>query len=119
VKDSGVGGLVRTAAWLDHNAGMEVLSLGRSALSLDDCTLELAGSQLLVKISIKGTWIWISASALDSGEAPELICSFGDGEAGWTETRRLILALERSGIRSLHPRPLQLGEVGPNCFVIG
>ncbi len=47
-------------------------------------------------ISLRGTWIWLSAAGLDAGEAPELICNFGDGPTGWTDVRRLVLALERS-----------------------
>ena len=118
MEDIGVAGMVRSALWLERTAGIEVLSLGRPALSLEDCVLELAGRQLLVRISLRGTWIWISAAGLDAGEAPELICNFGDGPAGWTEARRLTLALERSGIRALHPRPIKIGESGPDSYVI-
>jgi hypothetical protein len=118
VEDIGVAGMVRSALWLERTAGMEVLSLGRPALSLDDCVLELAGRQLAVTVSIRGSWIWLSAAGLDTGEAPELICNFGDGPTGWTDVRRLVLALERSGIRSLHPRPIHIGESGPNAYTI-
>jgi hypothetical protein len=118
VRDIGTAGMVRSALWLERTSGMEVLSLGRPALSKEDCVLELAGRQLAVTISIHGTWIWLSAAGLDAGEAPELICNFGDGPTGWTDVRRLVLALERSGIRSLHPRPIRIGESGPNAYTI-
>jgi hypothetical protein len=73
---------------------------------------------LAVTIALRGTWIWLSAAGLDTDQAPELICNFGDGRQGWTDTRRLVLALERSGIRSLHPRPIRIGESGPNAYTI-
>jgi hypothetical protein len=118
VQDSGIAGMVRSAAWLEHVGGLEVLSLGRAACSLDDCTLEICGSQLLFYVSVRGTWIWLSAAPLDSPTAPSAICNFADGPAGWTALRKLVLALERSGIRALHPRPIRLGDTGPNAYVI-
>ena len=110
--------MVRSALWLERTAGMEVLSLGRPALSLEDCVLEFAGRQLAVTVSLRGGWIWLSAGTLDTGEAPEAICNFGDGPAGWTEVRKFVRALEISGIRSLHPRPIHIGESGPNAYTI-
>jgi hypothetical protein len=118
MEDIGVAGRVRTALWLEHTAGMEVISFGPPAHSIEDCRLELGGTQLLVKISIKGSWIWLSAVGLDAGEAAELTCNFGDGPTGWSNARRLVLALERSGIKSLHPRPIRFGETGPDAYVI-
>jgi hypothetical protein len=53
---------LRSALWCERTAGMEVLSLGRPALSREDCVLELAGRQLLVRVSLRGTWIWVSVS---------------------------------------------------------
>jgi hypothetical protein len=50
---------------------------------------------------------------------PEPICNFGDGPTGWTEVRRFVQALERSGIRALHPRPIRIGEGGtPDSYTI-
>ena len=98
---------------------MEVLSLGRGALDKADCTLELAGSQMLIRISIEGTWIWVSASGLDEGE-PEPLFNVADGPQGWPVVRAFCAALERSGLTSLKERPVQLGEPGSkDCFVIG
>jgi hypothetical protein len=119
VRDIGVGGMVRTGAWLDCVAGLEVLSIGRSATDREDCVLELCGSQLLVRVAIQGGWIWVYASSLDQGEPPEFLFNVGGGPQGWTTVRAFVAALERSGIRSLRERPLQLGEVGSkDCFVI-
>jgi hypothetical protein len=91
MEDLGVAGMVRSALWLERAGGMEVLNIGRAANSLDDCTLELAGSQLLVRLSLSGTWIWLSAVGLDASEAPELICNLsakarraGLMSAGWS-----------------------------------
>jgi hypothetical protein len=118
VKDLGVGGLVRTGAWCDAVLGREVLSIGRSAIDKEDCVLELCGSQLLVRVAIASSWIWISACSLDE-DTPEFLFNIGDAPAGWLTVRRFCQALERSGVRSLHPRPIQLGEPGAaDCFVI-
>ena len=115
----GVAAMVRAAVWLDATVGMEVLNIGRAALERADCTLELAGSQLLVRVSLMGTWIWVSAGSLDAGEPPEAICNFPDSPQGWSDARRLVQALERSGIKSLHPRPIHIGQSGsPDAYTI-
>lgn len=56
---------------------------------------------------------------MDKGDEPELILNVGDGEAGWTTLRRLILAFERSECRSL-ARPIELGDEdgGPHSWLI-
>jgi hypothetical protein len=119
MRDLGVGGLVRTGAWLDSVCGMEVLSIGRSAIDKEDCVLELCGTQLLIRVALQGGWVWIAASSLDQGEPPEPICNFGDTPQGWIDVRRLVAALERSGIQSLQPRPVVIGSPGSkDCFVI-
>lgn len=66
--DSGLGGMVRSAAWLDAVAGLEVLSIGRSAITREDCAMELSGSQLLIRVALRGSWIWVSACGLDEPE---------------------------------------------------
>jgi hypothetical protein len=120
MRDSGVAGMVRTGAWLDTVVGTEVLSIGRAALERADCTMELVGSQLLIRISLLGGWVWVAACGLDEGEPPEPLFNIGDTEQGWITVRGFCQALERSGIRSLHPRPIQLGEPGSkDCYVIG
>ena len=118
-KDSGVSGLLRTALWLNSVCGLEVLSMGRSATGKEDCALEIVGSQLLVRIVIAGGWVWLSAGSFDEGEQPQPICNFGDGPQGWSDVRRLVAALERSGIKSLRDRPVKIGETGSlDCYVI-
>jgi hypothetical protein len=112
VKDLGLGGLVNTAAWLEHVAGMELSYLGRPVNSINDCVLEITGTQLLVHVALRGSWIWVSASSLDSGEAPEALFNIGDTKAGWVEVRKFLHILERSGITSLSPRPIKLGPGG-------
>jgi hypothetical protein len=119
MQDQGVAGMVRSGLWLERNSTVEVLNIGRPALSRDDCVMELAGRQLAMHIALRGTWIWLSVASLDSGESPELLCNFGDGPRGWSNLRALVLALERSGIRSLKERPLRLGEGGtPDSYCI-
>jgi hypothetical protein len=118
VQDYGIAGMVRSAAWLDCSVGVEVLSIGRSATGREDCAMELAGSQLLMRISLQGGWVWVSVGSLDEGGAPEPLFNVGDTPEGWTTVRKFVQALERSGVRSLQPRPLQIGE-GADGWVIG
>jgi hypothetical protein len=116
-RDSGVAGMLRSALWLDSVCGLEVLSMGRSAIDKDDCVLELCGTQLHVRVALRGGWVWLSACGLDEGP-PEAICNFPDGPQGWSDCRRLIANLERSGIKSLKTRPIQIGDEGPNAYLI-
>jgi hypothetical protein len=118
-RDFGVSGMLRSALWLDSVVGLEVLNIGRPAQGREDCVLELCGSQLHIRAALKGGWIWVSAASLDAGESTEPICNFPDSPTGWCDVRRLIAALERSGIKSLDPRPIKIGESGsPDCYVI-
>lgn len=112
--------MVRSAAWLEHVCGVEVLNIGRPAGAKEDCIMELCGRSLFYWISIRGTWIWVSVCPLDEAtERPESLFNLGDGPPGWTTVRRFIAALERSGITSLQPRPLHIGSgSGPDSFVI-
>ena len=109
--DSGVAGMVHTAVWLDRTVGLEVLFIGRSAHAKEDCALELLGCQLAVHITLRGGWVWLYACGLDEPE-PEFIFNVGDGPQGWTTIRKFVQALERSGIKSLKQRPIELGEPG-------
>jgi hypothetical protein len=112
--------MVRSGLWCEHVLGTEVLSIDRAALAKEDCVMELAGRSLSVRVALRGGWIWVSACSMDEADQPELLFNIGDGPEGWTTVRRFVAALERSGIRSLHPRPLQIGETGsPDSFVIG
>ena len=120
MEDSGVAGMVRTAAWCEDVLGAEVVSLGRGALAKEDCVLELCGRALYYWIAIRATWIWVAASSLDERSGiPDFLFNVGDGPQGWSDVRRFVQALERSGITSLKERPIHIGDGGPNSFVIG
>jgi hypothetical protein len=67
------------------------------------------GRELFVRITLQGTWIWIFATGMDEGEPPQFLFNVGDGPAGWVTVRRFVAALERSGIKSLRQRPVELG----------
>ena len=110
--------MVRSAAWLDNRLGVEVLRIGRSATGPEDCALELCGSQLLVRVTIQGGWIWVHAGSLDEGEPPELLFNVGDGHEGWATVRKFVMALERSGVRSLKERPVHIGSEGADGWTI-
>jgi hypothetical protein len=98
---------------------MEVMSIGRSAESKDDCLMELSGRQLLVQVALRGGWVWVSACGLDEAASPELLFNVGDGASGWATVSKFVQALERSGRKSLQERPIQLGTPGSrDCFVI-
>jgi hypothetical protein len=61
------------------------------------------------RISLQGGWLWLSACGLDEGGGPEPICNLPDTSQGWAEARKFMRALENSGLKSLHPRPIQIG----------
>jgi hypothetical protein len=120
VQDQGIAGMVKSAVWFENTLGMEVLTLGRTAedtLAGEDCVMELAGAQLYYRLSLRGTWLWVRAAGLDESDMPSLF-NLPDGPGGWTDLRRFVQSLERSGIRALHPRPIYIGEGGPDSFVI-
>jgi hypothetical protein len=69
MEDYGIAGLVRTALYLDTVVGLEVLSIGRAALERSECSMEVVGTHLLVRLELRGTWVWLSACGLDEGRA--------------------------------------------------
>ena len=82
--------------------------------------LELAGGQLLTRIALQGGWVWLYVCGMDEADQPELLFNIGDGHQGWTDVRRFVAALERSGVGSLKERPIHIGaESGPDSFTIG
>jgi hypothetical protein len=65
LKDFNVAGLVRSCAWLERNATVEVLSIGKPAVSKYDCIAEIVGTHLQMTVGLMGGWIWISAAGMD------------------------------------------------------
>lgn len=118
MSNSEVGGMVRAGAWCENTLGTEVLSIGRSAdNSIEDCVMAICGRWLAYRIALRGGWIWLFASLMDSADKPELLLNVGDGETGWKTICQLIAALERNQVKSLE-RPIEAGE-GRDEFVIG
>jgi hypothetical protein len=61
---------------------------------------------------------FLRAQFADSPEPPVLLCHLPDTGNGWEIIRTVMRALETHDIKSLE-LPIQLGEGGPNSFVIG
>jgi hypothetical protein len=117
---SGIGALVQCGAWLSHTLDLEVLSMGRGALDREDTTtLEMCGRHLLYVLRLDGGWCFLYACPLDTASDPELLFSIGDANwEGWKQICRLIEGLEHNEIRSLQPRPLEIGSMDGSGFVI-
>ena len=112
--------MVYSSSWFERVVGLEVLYIGRPANSKIDCLVDLSGSQLFYRVAMRGNWLWLYGCGMDEPDQLEFLYNCGDGPSGWSLTRRFIQALERSGIKSLKERPIQLGEVGSvDAFVIG
>jgi hypothetical protein len=121
LKDFNVAGMVRTGLWCERNLGVEVLSIGRPAENAlrEDCVMEISGRSLFVRIGLRGGWIWVAACGMDEGGGPEPLFNIGDGAEGWVVVRRFLMALERSAIKSLQPRPIHIGaDSGPDAWTI-
>jgi hypothetical protein len=117
----GVAAMVRAAVWLENRAGLETLNIGRGALDRkDSCTLELSGRHLFYSVLLDGGFVFLSVQPMDCGDSLERLVGVGDGSDGWKTICRLVAALERSGLKSLTPKPIQLGTPGlPDSWVIG
>ena len=114
MKDYGIGGMVRTAAWLDDRLGVEVLSIGRSPTGPDDCAAELCRQPIAgPRHHPRRLDLGFRLLAWTKPISPSSLFNVGDGPQGWTDVRRFVQALERSGITSLKQRPVQIGEPGP------
>jgi hypothetical protein len=118
---NGVSAMVRLAYWSERRLGCDVATIGRSGLDRrDTCTLQTSGRHLFYTLVLDGGFLFFYAQPMDTGDPFEHLVTVGDTQDGWNVVARLLQALEHSGITSLQPRPIQLGEVGdPNCFVIG
>jgi hypothetical protein len=121
MQDRGIEGMVNTSLWCERVAGTETISIGHSAFSRNECEMELAGRSLSYWLSLRGGFLFVSIREMDNASAdPDVFFSLGDTAASWADTRRFIAALERSGIKSLQPRPLHVGsETGEGSFTIG
>jgi hypothetical protein len=56
---------------------------------------------------------------MDTADEPELLFNIGDANwKGWKHICKMVAGLERSRIKSLQPRPLEIGSMDANGFVI-
>jgi hypothetical protein len=112
--------MVRCALWCETRLGLDTLDIGRGGLDRkDSCTLELSGAHLCYVVVLDGGFVSVSAQPMDSGESLEKLMTVGDGPDGWRTICQLLQALEHSEIKSLHPRPLEIGGMDANGWVIG
>jgi hypothetical protein len=117
---NGVAALVRLGVFLDDTLGMEILSIGRESFDPENSsTLIATGKWLCYFVRIDGGFVFLKVSLMDQANDPEQLLSAGDVDEGWRQIFTLIRALERNQIKSLTPRPLEIGDEGPNGFVIG
>jgi hypothetical protein len=115
----GIAGMVKAGAWLSNLLDLEVLGCGRAGdAPAQSCKLELSGQFLAYDITLDGGWIFLSVAVMDRGDPPESLLSLADNAENWRTICQLVAALERSAIRELQPRPLEIGPPGPNCWVI-
>jgi hypothetical protein len=106
------------AVWMEDRLGREILDLARHGLDRKDSfTLEICGPHLVYLIKLDGSYIFVSAKALDVCHDWDPLLSVGDTDDGWRTVCSLVRALERHKIQSLE-RPIHAGT-GPNGFVIG
>ena len=113
--------MVRAALWLETKAGLETLAIGREGCApAHSCTLEMSGRHLFYSLLLDGGFLFLSAQPMDLGDCLERLVTVADGPEGWQTICRLVAALERSGLRSLTPKPIELGTPGmPDSWVIG
>ena len=115
---SGVSAMIHLAVSFESDYGMEVLSIGRSAVSDESCMLEICGTWLCFRIALRECEVHVAATEMDSGAPPDLLMKAKDDEDGWKSVRSLVAALEQCAIKSL-TRPIEArGYDGANSWVI-
>jgi hypothetical protein len=120
---TGLSAAINLAAACENELAMVVLAIGPlpepGAHPALDCSLELAGDFLLYSIAVKRTGVYLSAAPLDGAGVLEFLVRFNDTAEEWAALVRLVRALEVNAIRSLHPRPLEVGYGdGPDNWII-
>jgi hypothetical protein len=86
----------QAAAWCEVQLGHETLSVGKSANSAEDCTLELCGRWLAYRIALSR-----SVGLMDSGDEPEMYLGVGDGSPIMRDTVRTPPASLREALRAV------------------
>jgi hypothetical protein len=111
--------MIHLAAELETNLdGMETLSIGRSAVAGEDCTLEICGTWLCYRIVLREGDVHVSANLMDDASPPDLLLRARDTASDCEVVRRLISSMERNGVKSLE-RPIESGYGdGPENWII-
>jgi hypothetical protein len=120
--NSGIAAMVECAGKLGQQLAIETLSCGRDGLApKNSCFLELCGANVFYSIKLDNDWLSLSIQLMDDpSDSLELLMTFGDNPGNWKEVYRLVCAIEKSGITTLQPRPLEIGDEdgGPHSWVI-
>ena len=116
---TGLSALINCGAWLSNHLDLEVMGCGQSGADRPEAIrLELAGKFLAYHLTLDQGCVSLSAQLMDQGDQPELLLKVGDTLPEWRTVCKLISALERNQIKALSPKPLEIGNGGPNSFVI-
>jgi hypothetical protein len=119
--NSGLSAMIGVGAALELEFdNMVVVSIGRPAVSdADEYEMQIYGSWLAFRITLRASGVTLGAALMDSAEAGwDLLLRTTDDGPGWDTVRRLAASLERNGVRSLR-RPIESGEPGnPDTWII-
>ena len=109
MNSDGIAGMAKAGAWLSNLLDLEVLGCGRAGdAPAHSCKLEMSGRFLAYDITLDGGWIFLSVAVMDRADPPESLLTIADNAENWRTVCQLITALERSAIRQLQPRPLEI-----------
>ena len=118
---SGLSAMIGAGARLELEfENLIVVSIGRPAVGDEDYEMQIYGSWIAFRITLRASGVILGAALMDSAEAGwDLLLRTTDDGPGWDTVLRLAASLERNGVRSLR-RPIAVGEPpDPDAWVIG
>jgi hypothetical protein len=107
---TGIGAQLRLALFAESELNLAIESFGRGGLDrAESCTLIMTGAAFLYEIKIDDGYIFVAVALMDNADEPERLFVIGDTTNGWQTVQSFCMALESSGLRSLQPRPCDIG----------